>query len=243
MLDKYHLVKDVVDERDYMFSFSTITSTTLPISVDLRSKCPAVYNQGQEGSCTANAGVAARVMLLQNQNLLLSRAFLYYEERNLEGTTRNDSGASLRDLCRALNIYGVCEETYMPYGPSTLYTSPSSVALSNAIKYKIKTYQRLTSLNDIKTYLANHQQPVVIGMEVYESMESQTVSQTGILPMPSNYEELLGGHAVLVVGYNDTKQMLTVRNSWGANWGDKGYFYMPYNYFKNYTFDYWVLTS
>ena len=243
MMKKYHLIKDKVDQRDYVFNLSALPTKSLPTSVDLRSKCPSVYNQGQEGSCTANAGVAARVMLMQKPRLLLSRAFLYYEERNLEGNTRSDSGATLRDLCKALYNYGVCEEVYMPYGPITLYTPPSTTALKNALKYKIKTYQRLSSLNDVKTYLANHLQPVIIGMEVYESMETEAVATTGILPLPTSTEELLGGHAVLVVGYDDTKKVFIVRNSWGANWGDKGYFYMPYTYFQNYTFDYWVLTS
>lgn len=243
MLSKYHLMKDTPDDRDYFLDLSSQITQKLPISVDLRSKCPSVYDQGQEGSCTANAGVAARVMLLQKPNLLLSRAFLYYEERYLEGTTRSDSGATIRDVCKALSSYGVCEENYMPYGPSTLYKAPSSIALKNALNYKVKSYQRLITLNDIKTYLANNTQPVLIGMEVYESMETEQVAKTGILPMPQSNEKILGGHAVLIVGYDDAKQVLIIRNSWGSNWGDKGYFYMPYPYFQKYTSDYWVITN
>lgn len=237
---KYHLLKDIPDERDYVLQ---ISSQTLPIYFDLRPQCPLVYDQGQEGSCTANAGVAARAMLLKNPNILLSRAFLYYEERNLEGSTTSDSGATIRDVCRAMNIYGVCEEIYMPYGKTNISTPPTPIALANAIKYKIKSYQRLTSLSDIKTYLATKSQPILIGMQVYQSMETQTVAQTGKLPMPTMVEQMLGGHAVLVVGYDDNKQVLIVRNSWGQNWGDKGYFYMPYNYFNKYTSDYWVFTN
>lgn len=240
---KYHLGKDKYDERDYILSITKQTEQKLPLIIDLRSKCPSVYNQGKEGSCTANAGVAARVMLLQNPKLLLSRAFLYYEERSLEGTTNRDSGATIRDVCRALNIYGVCEETYMPYLSTAISTAPSSSAILNANKYKIKAYQRLLSLNDVKLYLATSAQPVLIGMEVFQSMETVTVAKTGQLPMPKVGEQLLGGHAVLVVGYDDNKKVLIVRNSWGAAWGDKGYFYMPYSYFNYYTSDYWVLTN
>lgn len=240
---KYHLKKDTVDERDHILTLSATPIQTMPATLDLRSKCPPVFDQGQEGSCTANAGAAARVMLLGNPNLTLSRAFLYYEERNIEGTTRSDSGAAIRDICKAMNMYGVCEELYMPYLTTAISTPPTQVALNNANKYKISSYQRLLTLNDVKTFLSTKNQPVLIGMVVYQSMETRQVASTGILPMPSASEQKLGGHAVLVVGYDDKKQVLIVRNSWGANWGDKGYFYMSYPYFNKYTSDYWVFNN
>lgn len=246
----YNVVRDTDDERDYRLELEYEKATTLPTSVDLRSLCPVVYDQGQEGSCTANAGVAARVMLLGISSLLLSRAFLYYESRKLEGTTNSDSGAALRDMCRAAQSYGICEEKYMPYATTSYRTAPTTTAIKNAIKYKIKSYTRLSTMADIKNMVALNKKPVVIGMDVFESMESDVVAKTGKLPMPATNEQLLGGHAVLIVGYVDTAPTATnsskgyfiVRNSWGENWGDKGYFYMPYEYFTQYTFDYWIFS-
>lgn len=239
----YNLTRDKFDERDFELELeSTINSIDLPSKTDLRSLCPPVFDQGQEGSCTANAGVAARIMLLNNTSVNLSRAFLYYEERKLENSVTRDSGANLRDCCKALQSYGVCEESYMPYLATSISTAPTPKALQNGLKYKIQSYTRLQTLNDIKTSLAINKKPVIIGMLVYSSMESDTVSKTGKLPMPSMIEAQLGGHAVLVVGYIDnltstSAGSLIIRNSWG----DKGYFYMPYEYFDNYTFDYWVI--
>lgn len=246
---KYDIVRDKLDERDYIVEIEELV-TNLPNSVDIRNLCPPVYDQGQEGSCTANAGCAARAMLLGNKALMLSRAFLYYQERYLEGTTNSDSGASLRDTCRATQMYGICEESYMPYATTNFRTAPSTAAKQNALKYKVSSYTRLSTLSDIKTMLYTNKKPVIIGMEVFQSMESDTVAKTGKLPTPANTEQMLGGHAVLVVGYVDTTPTKTnpssgyliVRNSWGPNWGDKGYFYMPYEYFNKHTFDYWVIS-
>lgn len=257
MLKKYLLNRDIIDNRDYKFSLTPPVSIKLPKMFDLRNMCPVVYNQGQEGSCTANAGCAARAILLRNPSLYLSRAFLYYEERNLRGTTDQDSGASIRDICKAAKKYGICEDLYMPYIDGDYTTPPSDEAIKNALKYTITAYKRLISIDDIKKSLVFNQNPVLIGMTVFESMESDAVAKTGKLPMPIQNEQQLGGHAVLVVGYNDTKSFqsmifnminfgicssgyLIVRNSWGEAWGDKGYFYMPYEYFLKYTYDYWI---
>lgn len=237
----YYLSKDKVDNRDFLFNKSASNVIKLPVSVDLRNLCPSVYDQGEEGSCTANAGVAARIMLMANKTLQLSRAFLYYEERKIEGTTTRDAGATLRDCCKAILSYGICEESYMPYLTTSITTPPSATAISNAKKYLINSYTRLNTLTDVKTSLSTNK-PVIIGMIVYESMESNAVAKTGMLPMPALTEQELGGHAVLVVGYDDSKNYLIVRNSWGATWGDKGYFYMPYNYFNQYTMDKWILS-
>jgi len=237
----YYLSKDIFDSRDFIFK-TNINAGNLPKLIDLRNLCPAVYDQGEEGSCTANAGAAAREMLYAKSNLELSRAFLYYEERNLEGTTTEDSGATLRDCCSAMKLYGICEEQYMPYLTTPISQAPSSSAVKNAFNYKITSYKRLNSLTDVKISLSTDKKPVIIGMAVFESMESENVKNTGILPMPEFTEQELGGHAVLIVGYDDTKKYLIVRNSWGNAWGDKGYFYMSYDYFNKYVFDKWILS-
>jgi C1A family cysteine protease len=248
MVRKYPLVRSKKDERDYLLTLNLHPEVKIPVSVDLRSKCPPVFDQGAEGSCTGNAGVAAR-MMLNNIHTMLSRAFLYFEERNLEGSTDEDSGAQMRDICKALQKFGVCEEPFMPYVVGQYSTPPTKEAISNAVKYKIKNYKALSSLNQIKEYVATHQLPVLIGMEVYESMESAEVAKTGLLPMPADGEQLLGGHAVCCVGYDDSPIKgadiaghLIIRNSWGSGWGQDGYFMMPYEYVNDkYSFDFWVL--
>lgn len=260
---QYLLQKDPIDERDYTFSLKPLASIKLPSSVDIRNLCPPIYDQGQQGSCTANAGCAARTMLAGDPLLYLSRAFLYYQERVIEGTINQDSGASMRSVCAAAKTVGICEDYLMPYNDKDYLTKPSDEAIENAFKYKIKSYRSLSSLEDIKKSLALNQKPVLLGMTVFESMESEEVAKTGQLPMPKSDEKELGGHAVLVVGYKDamitkapdciitrlflrkkqnaSKGYLIVRNSWGVEWGDKGYFYMPYEYVEKYTFDYWIM--
>jgi C1A family cysteine protease len=250
--------RDPCDDRDLKFSgmMTPHPSVKLPLSVDLRKKCPPVYDQGDLGSCTANAGVACRVMLMENPGLELSRLFLYYVIRRQEGMENIDSGGSMRDTCKTLHKTGVCEEKFMPYDVEKFTRAPSPQAVANAEKYKVHGYRSLNSLNEIKYNLSLRQQPVLMGMEVFESFESEKVKRTGIMPMPRVDEQSLGGHAVLVVGYMDNPDRysllgsnkpagyLIVRNSWGADWGDKGYFYMPYEYTaKGNTFDYWVLEN
>lgn len=237
---KYPVVKQKQDERDYVF-VGAIDLSQLPKSVDLRPLCPPIYDQGNLGSCTANAGAASYSMLIKQPNKLFSRLFLYHQERVLEHTVNQDAGAQMREIGRTLGKYGVCEEQYMPYTDKGLLESPSKEAFGNALQHRITQYHSVRGLSGIKQALAQSK-PVLIGMVVFESFETQEVAATGLLPMPKSNEENLGGHAVLVVGYDDEKQVLIVRNSWGVEWGDKGYFYMPYSYVNSgLAYDFWVL--
>ncbi|MBC2582021.1 C1 family peptidase [Clostridium sp. DJ247] len=258
---KYNLRKDKFDERDFHFahSISPIASVKLPPSVDLRYKCPPVYDQGELGSCTANAGCACRALLANNSRLMLSRLFLYYMERSLKGTVTEDSGASVRDICKAANKFGICEEMYMPYDVNNFSIQPSNDAINNAQVYKINSYRKLNTLDEIKQNIAFRQQGVLAGMDVYDSFQSEEVARTGRMTIPKSTEQNYGGHAVLIVGYIDTQNTLSklkfmfkwseapqgyliVRNSWGANWGEHGYFYMPYEFVtKGYAYDFWTM--
>lgn len=245
MQHKYLLKKDTPDLRDHIFSSSKYRLVEhLPDTVDLRSKCSPIVDQGDLGSCTANAIVSGlKKYLLKNKAvwIALSRLFLYWEERNIEGTVSADSGASISDGMKVLNTFGVCPETDWPYDPTTFTNAPSNQDVTDATPYKIAEYQRITSIDQLKASLAEGL-PVVIGINVYDSFESDAVEQTGIVPMPDTAtESLIGGHAVLAVGYDDTKSQLIVRNSWGSSWGDNGYFYLPYDYYnKGYVSDCWT---
>ncbi len=254
---KYTLIRSKKDERDIRFSEFILphSDVVLPKSVDLRPKCPPVYDQGDLGACTAFTGCVCREMLTGDKSVNLSKLFLYFVERGLEGDIKKDSGASLKDTCKAMHKIGVCEEKYMPYDISKFTAIPKKKAFINAAQYRITAYKLLDSLDEIKQNLALRQQPVMMGMDVYESFESDVIAKTGIMSMPGSKEKKLGGHAVLVVGYRDIIKSygmfyknqvktgsLIVRNSWGSNWGDKGYFHMPYDYVTpENTYDYWIM--
>ena len=174
--------------------------------------------------------------------------FIYWNERVLEHTTKSDSGAELRDGIKTLASLGVCPETEWPYSdsnPGPFETKPSNQAFVDALKHKITSYARVSqTLTQLKSCLAAGH-PFVFGFSVYESFESDAVAKTGMVPMPGPDEQLLGGHAVMCVGYNDNIQCFIVRNSWGPDWGDKGYFYMPYAYMlsTDMASDFWMISN
>jgi C1A family cysteine protease len=170
-----------------------------------------------------------------------SPMFIYYNERLLENTVMQDSGAEIRDGMKAINRWGICSEDKCPYEISKFRVKPSRAAYADGAKHKIFNYARIgQSLLQLQSALANND-PFVFGFSVYESFESDQVAKTGIMPMPSQRENLLGGHAVLCCGFfNNTKTFL-VRNSWGTDWGQQGYFHMPYDFIlnENLAADFW----
>ncbi len=232
---RYAWKPDVPDQRDLIFKVPK--KLALPTRVDLRPFMSAVEDQGDLGSCTGNA-IAGAIEFLMNKTLPkssyadVSRLFIYYQERVLENTVNEDSGAFIRDGVKACAKWGACSEIVWPYDISKFAKKPSTKAYQDALKRKITKYQRVTSLEALKTSLANGY-PVVFGFSVYESFESYAVANTGIVNMPSKRESLLGGHAVLCVGYDDASKRIIVRNSWGTEWGMAGYFTLPYDYITN----------
>jgi C1A family cysteine protease len=241
---KYNWKRDAVDNRDHLFALS---AASLPASIDLRAGCSPIEDQGQLGSCTGNAiaGLIEYIDRKNHKNLDVSRLFIYYQERLMEGTVWYDSGAYIRDGIKAVYQYGAPLESLWPYDARKLTVRPSYNAYTDAAKRKVKAYQRCANFAAVKTALAAGN-PVVVGFDVYESFESDAVAATGVMPYPNvNTEQLLGGHAVTIVGYNDQHSWFIVRNSWGTSWGDHGYFYMPYQVIQdtNMSSDFWTITS
>lgn len=246
----YKLKPDREDLRDrvYRTSFYKIP-VGLPKNVDLRAGCSQIVDQGELGSCTANAIASGlrEFWELEAGNLtLLSRLWLYWQERYLEGSVDEDAGATIRDGMKVLQQLGCAPEADWPYDIEKFTQTPPEKATKDAPKYKIAKYHRVPNLTTLKTALAEGY-PVVIGIKVYQSFESDQVAKNGVVPLPTRWEQFLGGHAVLAVGYNDTKgtiyedqSYVICRNSWGETWGDKGYFYLPYSYFNGYVTDMWT---
>src|SRR5215471_14563935 len=223
---------DLPDQRDFTYQAPRPMLKKLPKKVDLRNQCPPVYDQGQLGSCTANAIGAAFEFEVMKSNgssdFMPSRLFIYYNERAMEHTIQSDSGAQIRDGIKSVNKQGVCPEKIWPYDIGKFAKKPKSTCYSSALKHQVLSYHRVpTTVSQMKGCLADGY-PFVFGFSVYESFESEQVAKTGKLNLPKSDEKELGGHAVMAVGYDDVQQRFIVRNSWSADWGMKGYFTMPY---------------
>lgn len=242
----YGWLPDLPDQRDLSYMATGAVISKLPKKIDLRSACPPVYNQGQLGSCTANAiGAAFQFELVKQkaQSFIPSRLFIYYNERVIENTVNTDNGAMIRDGIKTVNKQGVCPEDMWPYNLSEFAQKPQSACYKEALKHQALSYHRVVrDINQLKGCLSQGY-PFIFGFSVYESFESTKVAQTGVLDMPKKDETLLGGHAVIAVGYDDSEKRFIVRNSWGSAWGQKGYFTMPYDYLlhQQLSDDFWMI--
>jgi len=241
----YGWLPDLPDHRDLLYSAIRMAPPTLPTIVDMGHICSPVENQGALGSCTGNALAGALEFLEKKDDvhfMNLSRLFIYYNERVIEHSTKSDSGAMIRDGIKTLKKQGVCSEKKWPYRISKFAVKPSPACYKEALNHQITSYHRLLTLNDMRGCLAEGF-PFVFGFTVYESFESQEVARSGVVSMPTPNERAIGGHAVLAVGYDDSKQRFLVRNSWGSGWGMGGYFTLPYDYVKNRDLsdDFWTI--
>jgi len=213
----------------------------LPASIDLRNtaKVP-IYDQGATGSCSANAICASYSllnMLNQKPPISLSRLFVYYNSRVMDNTQNIDAGAHLYLAFNTMQTNGCCLETMWPFYANLITVQPPSLCYQEALTHC--TTQQDTQLDPnnlllaIKQCLVNNLPPV-IGILVYSSFESAAAAQTGMIPMPNiQTEQLLGGHALMVVGYDDVRGVVIFQNSWSANWADGGYGYLPYAFISN----------
>lgn len=241
-------IPDLPDHRDLMFAATMRARRAVPARVDLREACPRVYDQGELGSCTANAIAAALEFDLIKQQASdvfpASRLFIYYNERVMEGTVDEDAGAMIRDGIKSVSKQGAPHESLWPYMIAKFRTKPSRTAYTDASKHPAILYRRLPQeIEQMKACLASGF-PFVFGFSVYESFQSATVARTGHASMPKPKETLVGGHAVLAVGYDNAQRWFIVRNSWGTDWGMKGYFTMPYKYLQDSDLadDFWTIS-
>ena len=246
-LSRYGWVRDLPDKRDLLYAAPPEVAAALPAKADLRGEFPAPYDQGSLGSCTANAiaGALQFVEMKEGQTpvVMPSRLFIYYNERELEGSVGSDSGAQIRDGIKVVVKDGYCPETEWPYVEANFADKPPERCYQDALKERVTQYLRLSrDLVPLLTCLATGF-PFVFGFSVYESFESPQVKASGIVDLPAPGEQFIGGHAVVACGYDQSARRFTVRNSWGSGWGMAGYFTMPFEYLTDpgLAADFWTL--
>lgn len=263
---------DLPDYRDYSLSHRNVETTAsrlgfkdsqgLPECIDLRKWCPPIFDQGNLGSCTANAGVGLLEYIeikTKGKYIDASRLFLYKVTRNLMHET-GDAGAYLRKTMEAMVLIGIVPEEYWPYDVSRFDKEPSAFCYAVASNFKTMKYVSLDKANmpledilvQIKTVLAGGLASI-FGFTIYDSIV-QTKTNGGKIPFPTDKENIRGGHAIMAVGYDDnqiitnevdgtqTRGAFLIRNSWGTQWGDNGYGWLPYEYVRTgLAQDWWTL--
>lgn len=220
-------------------------SKKIPVKKSLREMQSEVRDQGDMGSCTGYAICSCREYLERVDQKtggkevtldLLSPQFIYNMERLMEGTFESDEGAYIRNGVKVLNKYGVPKESDFPYGWDNFKKQP--VPDDGSRLHTVYAYMALHSLQEIKISIAMGL-PVVCGVTIYSNWELPIVWTRGLVPDPSG--SAMGGHAVLIVGYDDETEMLEFKNSWGKAWGDDGYFFTSYRYVEHSARDFWTL--
>lgn len=221
---------------------NTLTSKkSLPKAVNNFDFCSPVEDQGELGSCTANAA-AGMVEYMERRatgaHIDASRLFLYKVTRNLLGW-QGDTGAFLRTTMQALVLFGMPPEEWWPYEIETFDNQPDAFLYAYASNYKAIQYLRLdppgTAAKNVLVALKAAMSKgyvIMFGFSTYSSL-----GWGADIAYPSPKDSLDGGHAVLAIGYDDKHKFtdgrigaLKIRNSWSEDWGDKGYGWLPYDY-------------
>lgn len=226
------------DPRDWQYRKQGLE---LAESVDLREWDSTIEHQGYLGSCASHAVTSAYELMVKDQypNYFadLSRLFVYYNTRELENTLLKDSGVyQLRSSLVAVKKYGICKEELWPYNPVQVFVRPSVESFNEAKPRVITSYQRLHTLSELLESVSQRR-PVVIGLEIFSNFED--VGADGIVDMPGPSNGSLGGHAMVLVGYSQSRQTFTAKNSFGNSWGDNGYCYLPWEYVRLHVFEKW----
>lgn len=244
---RYGCRRDTKDARDVGFKLMAARRSPLPASVDLRNFAPRSHDQGDLGSCvgwTVTNALRWHIRASGGEDEYLSVLQVYYYARYLEKTVKSDAGCEIRNGIKAVQKYGAASAKLWPYVPQNFDDLPPKEAVEKGMVWGDLGYERVTvGVRTLKVALAEFF-PVCIGVSLYSSFESDEVARTGIVPMPDvEKEDLVGGHAMLCVGYD--KGHFIVLNSWGTEWGDGGYCYIPERYVgsSEYGGDYWIVRN
>jgi len=232
--------RDKLDHRDIKYSAYPIQ---VKKPIDLREHMPVIYDQGQTSSCVANATAAAFEYVRMAQTLpdwIPSRLFIYWLARSYEGSTITDDGSQIRDAVKAVSKVGAPSEKIWPFSIDHVNTRPTVEAFNAAKHSMILSYDSVPQKLEHILSCLTHNGPVLFGSSVFSEIQTTT---DGYIPMPGPDEQPIGGHAMLIVGWQPDTQRFIIRNSWSESWGDKGYGYMDAAYILNesLTDDLWVL--
>lgn len=248
---KFGWKRDLFDSRDIKYKVERETINEYPKEINLNADLNSVYNQFSLGSCTANAiGAAIDFLYKKQKNKFInpSRLFIYYNERVLENTIKEDSGATIRNGIKTVAKEGVCLESTVPYDITKFTRKPNKNAYKEGLKTIALNYESIdnTKVHLLKDVLVKGF-PIIFGFDVYESFLSESIAKNGILNLPEPKEKLNGGHAVLCIGYKmiDNKEYFIIRNSWSSEWGDNGNFYMPTEFITSSKLcaDFWTISK
>lgn len=216
-------------------NINKVNKVVLPISFSLRNSIASILNQGPLGSCVSNA-FSLYISTITKSKMNMSRLYHYAVTRSFSQVALSeDSGLYIRDGAKVLGSYGLCQESLWPYNITKYTLLPPLNVFKNSIIPTKYVYTFISQdLVSLKSCLVTNNVPIIFGILVYGSFLTSIVATNGIIPMPDlKTETLQGGHCILIVGYDDSKQWFICANSWGTGWGDKGYFYLPYNYVIN----------
>ena len=238
--NKFGWIRDPPDHRDHIKILNNQSSLK---EVDLRNNMPGIYDQKEIGSCVASAVAAAyeynKIILDENHIFIPSKLFIYYNTRKIEKRINYDSGATIRNTIKSLNKYGVCCETKWNNDKSLFQHKPYDECYTSISL--IKYYRICQNLDNIK-YILEKEIPIIFGMSIYANFN---VINNNILDIPDKTDKYIGGYCGLCVGFIQEKKLFIVRASFGVEWGDKGYFYMPYDYVlnKGLCSDFWIVEN
>ena len=223
-----------------------MASERIPSRIDLRGHCTPVEDQGKIGSCTANAVVGAleyHQVVAGHEIVDLSRLFVYYNARRLGDSEQQDTGATINHVMAATLAYGACPEHMWPYQNAMWKTRPTDDCYAAARQYGAVHFARTALGPDCKAAVASGL-PVVFGISLPGQMLMVEGAQTGRIQKPiGGWLEGGGGHAMLIVGYDDTRNAWLVRNSWGTSYGEQGHVWIDYEVMAHYAWpsEYWTI--
>lgn len=237
---------DRPDHRDRILK--ALPGATIPAVADVSQFCNAVPDQANLGSCVGNSSTSALEWLYRKEKKTpvdFSRLYVYYHARKIGGfPVSQDTGCYIRDAIKVLAKQGTCYEPTWPYILNKFSVQPPPIADTEAAKHQALYYFRCVGLNSIKDSIGVSGYPVVGGFSVPSSIYSAETSRTGIIRYPSGTDKIIGGHAVIFVGFNDSTQLLKFQNSWGTGWGANGYGYLDYKFIQNgLADDFWTVRT